>query len=71
MKGGSRLMKPGFHRFYLSTGLPTKDATSTMTVESLSSLVLTNSVDCNGPLTVLLLPIFFINVYKGQTKGKD
>ena len=29
------------------TGSPTKDATSTTTVEGLSSLVLTNSVDCN------------------------
>ena len=58
-------------RFFLSIGLPTKDTTSTTTVESLSSLVLTNSVDCNRSLTVFLFPIFFINVYKGQTKSKD
>ena len=54
-----------------STGLPTTNATSTATVESLSSLVLTNSVYCNRSLTVFLFPIFFIHVYKGQTKSKD
>ena len=38
------------------------DATSTTTVDSLSSHVLTNSVDCNMSLTVLLFPIFLIRV---------
>ena len=55
------------YSFY--TGLPTKNTTSTKTVESLSSLVLTNSLDCNRSLTVFLFPIFK-NVYKGQTKSK-
>ena len=54
------------------SGLPIKvEVASTTTVESLSSLVLTNSVNCNRSLTVFLIPIFFINVYKGPTKSKD
>ena len=52
------------------TGLPTKDATSTTTVESACSHFnkfcgLQQVTDC------IFMPNIFINVYKGQTKSKD
>ena len=40
-------------------------------IESLSSLVLTNSLDCKNSQTIFLFPIIFINFYKDRTKSKD
>ena len=55
----------------LDTGLPTKSATSTTTVQLLSSLILTNYVDCNSFLPVFTFTILFINTSKIDMKGKD
>ena len=54
-----------------TTGLPTKDATLTTTVELLSTLILINYAHCNCYPTVFMLAILFINVYKGYTKSED
>ena len=57
--------------FYYSTGLPTKDATSTTTVELFSVHIITKYALCSHSVTLSELAILFINVYEVITKGKD
>ena len=54
-----------------NTGLPTKDATSTTTVQLFSTHILTNYMHCNSLLTLALFAMLFINVSKGHTKSKN
>ena len=57
--------------FTEATGLPTKDATSTTTVELLSGFILTNYALWSHSLTESKFVILFINAYKDHMKGKD